>query len=645
MSIEKEKNSEIAAILSRVTDGFYGLDTQWRFTFLNTESERYFGQPSQALLGQVLWDLFPNIKETALENHLRQAIDEQTTVHFEAVSPFSDHWLDTYIYPSSSGLTVTFRDISEYKYAVETLEETNGQLRMMVESITDYAVISLDRKGNITSWNPGAEYIFGYEKDEVLGRYFDFFFTPEDQRHGLPQQKMNTAIRTGRAIDEGWRQRKNGKRFFGSGVMSTIYDHNQTILGFTKVTRDVTFQKEAETLMMEARHIAEAASAAKSEFLANMSHEIRTPMNAIIGLTNLLSSSQPLTVKQTSFIQTLQTSADSLLMLINDLLDISKIEARTIELEHIPFRLDQILKEILSMLAVRAKEKGLYIYLEDHAIQHQIFIGDPSRLRQIILNLCTNALKFTEQGEINIKIQCIPTETLALKKVCIYVEDTGIGIAPDKLDSIFEKFVQGNSSINRKYGGTGLGLAITKTLAETMGGTITVESTLGKGSTFELCIPLALSDRKDIAGDPEIACDWHQTDEQPIPQDKPQHAILLVEDYAPNVMVAGAFLEEFGYTYEVASNGEEAIDRVKGGQYLAVLMDIQMAKMDGLEATRQIRNYEQHAGRPRIPIIGMTAHALSGDRERCLNAGMDDYLSKPFRPDELWQKIAQFNPA
>ncbi len=254
--------------------------------------------------------------------------------------------------------------------------------------------------------------------------------------------------------------------------------------------REIEERRQLEIELRGAKDRAEAASMAKSEFLANMSHEIRTPMNAVVGLANILARSIPLTDKQKEFISTLRLSADALLALINDLLDISKIEAHAIQVEHIPFNYAQILKDIVTIMLVKAREKSVTLTLDDSRFLRHAYIGDPTRIRQIVLNLCSNAVKFTEHGNIQISIYNEPAEKPDHDNVVLCVKDSGIGIEPEKLARIFDKFVQADSSINRKYGGTGLGLAITKSLVEMMGGTITVESEIGKGSCFKVTLPL-----------------------------------------------------------------------------------------------------------------------------------------------------------
>ncbi len=286
------------------------------------------------------------------------------------------------------------------------------------------------------------------------------------------------------------------------------------------------------------------------------------------------------------------------------------------------------------MMGVRVREKGLSFTSRGECIVGRTFLGDPTRIRQIILNLCSNAIKFTDQGRVHVSIECHPTSDAGRETICISVTDTGIGIDPAKVETIFDKFVQADASMTRRYGGTGLGLAITKTLTEIMGGTISVKSEPGRGSTFEVCLPLTLATPEDNKTTnlhlPEVL---HSEEANGL-------NVLLVEDHEPNVLVATTYLGGFGYHVDVARNGLEAFEMVKHRSYAAILMDVQMPGLNGFEATRLIRQHESQNGRVRVPIIGMTAHALQGDRERCLAAGMDEYLSKPFDPVNLLAKMS-----
>jgi PAS domain S-box-containing protein len=527
------------------------------------------------------------------------------------------------------------QDITGRKMADLRLKESRAYLNLMLESVQDYAIISLDEAGRIVVWNAGAQKIFGYRPQEVLGSHIEVIFTPEDRAHDAPRIELALAATNTRSTDERWHIRQNGDRFYASGTMSAMYDDEGRVKGFIKIARDMTAQQQAQEALLEARNAAEAANIAKTEFLANMSHEIRTPMNAIIGLSAILSKSQPLTPRQTEYIRTLSNSADSLLALINDLLDIAKIEARTVELEHIPFSLTRLMQEVASMMAVSVRDKGLTFTGDGECVEERMFIGDPTRLRQIIVNLCSNAIKFTEKGGVHVGITCGPSDAPDSEMIRISVTDSGIGIAPEKMETIFQKFVQADTSINRKYGGTGLGLAITKTLTEIMGGGISVKSEVGEGSVFEVCIPLRIATRDQVA---RTEYSIHAIAGNTVEAHVRPH-VLLVEDYEPNILVATTFLEDFGYYVDVANNGLEAFEAVQKRAYAAVLMDVQMHGMNGLDATRRIREWEEREGRPRIRIIGMTAHALAGDRERCLGVGMDDYIPKPFRPEELRRKI------
>ena len=384
------------------------------------------------------------------------------------------------------------------------------------------------------------------------------------------------------------------------------------------------------------RIAAEEASIAKSEFLANMSHELRTPLNAIVGIINILDRDDKLDDKQREFIRTMNLSANSLLGLINDLLDIAKIESNEMTVEDRPFNLLDVLEEVRSIMNVRAVEKDLLLNVKAPPRAQMQFTGDVVRIRQVLLNLVSNALKFTEAGFVNVLVR-LPTEVDA--RLRIEVSDSGIGMSEDHLARIFDKFVRADDSITRRFGGTGLGLAIGRNLVTLMKGEVQVQSQEGMGSRFTILIPLKKAEILTADNDDAPVTLSLSARRARGPGGK-KRRVLLVEDYEGNVIVALNLLQDAGYEVVVANNGKEAIHKLESEALDLVLMDVQMPVMDGITATQLIRKMQARGELKPVKIIGMTAHALAGDRAKCLDAGMDDYMSKPFDPRRLEDLLA-----
>lgn len=637
-------------ILNSLPGIFYIFDQKGRFLRWNEHFEQVLGYCPDAIGSMTLFDFVGADCQSQLKLNV-------STLFKEGKASFETQLLDangqrsTYLL---TGHTLVLdgricavgmgQNIESHKRIESDLADREASLRITLNSITN-AVITIDSGGHISDMNPVAERMMGWRLSVVEGQLLSSSLSLYDE-HGLspfpnPVKNVLETQQTIEIAEPVLLKRPDGKDFFVSITAAPMWRSENTISGVVLVMRDITESYRLEKMARKAKADAAAAAAeneAKSKFLANMSHEIRTPMSGVLGMNRLLMETV-LTDEQAYYVNTIDRCGEGLLSLINDILDFSKIEAGKLLLENIDFNFHQFMEDFVERTRFQAIEKSLSFTCHIGDGVPVYLKGDSVRIGQILTNLVGNAFKFTQEGEVSITVDVQDTslDTIAL---IFYVTDTGIGIEKSKRSALFSSFSQADLSTTRQYGGTGLGLSISKQLAELMQGDIGFDEEYEGGTSLWFTIKLDFAEQDNLtelisshSGSKEAANKNQQPmDHLALNQD---WLVLLVEDNIVNQQVALGVLTRLGVNVDIAHNGQEALDALKLNKYDLIFMDCQMPVLDGFSATQAIREKEKTTHEARTPIVAMTANAMKGDKERCLDAGMDDYITKPISFDSV----------
>jgi PAS domain S-box-containing protein len=521
-------------------------------------------------------------------------------------------------------------DITEEKKK----EEDRLQSEIILKNIPSIVLVS-NKKGQIIFASPSVEKILGYTTKEILGEnWWEKVFISKYKAEETKEALLNYIFLNEKNHIDIYKNKLKTKEGLDKWIE---WQYSKGANGtFISIGTDISARVLQEFELKKAKEEAEESVKAKNEFLANMSHEIRTPLNAIIGFTDLLLESK-LSAEQREYIETLHASGEILLTLINNILDLSKLDANRLQIEKIPFNLKKTLNEVVNLMKIKAQEKEIFIDLIFNSNVPINVISDPNRISQILLNLIGNAIKFTDKGGVTITVNKID-EKDKIAMVSIEVKDTGIGIVSNKINSVFDAFTQAKSDTSRIYGGTGLGLTIVKKLINLLNGQIKVESVFGKGSVFTLIIPLKIEEGINKQNSVKV-CLQEEVSQKEVKN--LNYSILLIEDNKTNQLLAKTRLERWNCKVDIANNGFEGVKKAQKNVYDIIMMDIQMPVMDGYEATKIIKN-DLSEEASKTPIIAMTAFTSKTEIKRALQAGMDDYIFKPFKPEELYEILKKY---
>jgi len=623
----QQQSQYVRSLIEASLDPLITINSEGKITDMNDALTLITGISRDQITGTYFFDYFTK-PELAREVH-KEVFDKGSIVDYLLTIRRNDGKLTDVLFNGSVykdengevlGAVVVAREKLLSKYS-----------RTLIEASLD-PLVTINSDGKITDMNEALANITGITREKITGTDFFDYFTDREKASEVYKE----AFAKGFVVDSPLTIRhKDGKLTDVLFNGSTYKDERGNVLGIVIVARDITARKRFENDLIEARRnaekaaqLAEEAVKAKQQFLSNMSHEIRTPMNAIVGFTKVVLKTD-LTEKQREYINAIKISGDALIVLINDILDLAKVDAGKMTFEQIPFKLSASVYAMLHLFETKINEKNLKLIREYDNDIPEVLVGDPVRLHQIVLNLVSNAIKFTSEGSITVAVKMVEQD--AKKAVIRFsVSDTGIGIPADKLESIFDNFQQATSGTSRLYGGTGLGLAIVKQLVVAQGGQINVSSNPGKGSTFSFELTFKKTKEK-IAGEDE-------TQVVPASEKGNKAKILVVEDVSLNQLLMKTLLEEFGFEMVIAGNGKIAVEKLKKETFDLILMDLQMPEMNGFEATEYIRNQLKLE----TPIIALTADVTTVDLEKCKKIGMNDYISKPIDDKLLFKKINKY---
>ncbi|GAB6042961.1 ATP-binding protein [Endothiovibrio diazotrophicus] len=615
-----------------------GRATDYRILEVNPAYSAILGLSKEAVEGELASAIYGQTPPPYLEIFREVGLSGRGTRFESRYEPMARHFDISVFSPGPNQFATIFTDITErrdteesLRHALGDLERERGFLKSLIRTVPDLVWLK-DGEGRYLACNSEFERYFGAAEEEIVGKT-DYDFVDRSQADSFREHDLKAIAHGGPSTNEEWiTYASDGRHLLMETTKTPMRDARGQVIGVLGIAHDITGQRESEQALTESRNRAESANRAKSEFLATMSHEIRTPMNVVVGLGDLLLESN-LDDEQRAHLHRLQQASNTLLELIDSILDLSAVEAGRASLREEPVELARIVEETVGMMGVVAENKGLRLERHVDPVHHSWVRGDERRLRQVLVNLIGNAVKFTERGRVTVTLEADRRSRPEILRLS--VSDTGIGIGPDHLERIFEKFTQVDTGYARRYGGTGLGLAITRQLIERMDGRIHVESRLDHGSTFHIELPLLSA--------PPVAAPFPAA----IPEEEPERArqpqaalrILMAEDSEDNTLLIQTYLKGTPHHLEVVGDGEAAVRRAASERFDLILMDIQMPLMDGYQATRAIREAERGGGHSPTVILALTAHALDGDARKSLEAGCDGHLTKPIKKAQLLAAI------